>query len=371
MRKKCLLILFSCIFFLLFCLNLSFSYENIGLVLAAVYYPSDDKSCSSDGLKWSNGKVCFDFFDNPPQNQFPSAWTVFVGQDYPVWNDEIRPIFKFEHNIPAGSVIENATFCAYTYWGHCNQVAPRYMCEVGDIYASHIYVPGTIGVPDYNSTVLGSEKLWLPDQAGDPIGSGRYWCVNATEWVADDVANGRGSTSVRLHITQHHVIRDNWASQLRIFSRLHNSSRPYLEVGYEYEVPSPTNRAVVITDSDWRNVIAASVVKVPVLVSEGGSVSPQIRRFLQEYGPNRIYTLGFSSGLDNSFLIGREDVPRLFFPNATKAVYANSREKGIFAGLIGYYLGLPVIFDKSGSYSEIIDLESMSLRRYRSFTFRR
>ena len=230
------------LFYFIFCLNISLSYGNAGAVQAAIYYPTGDKSCSSDGLNWNDGKLCFNFLDKAPQNQFPTSWAVFVGQDLPVWNDETRPVFKFEHGIPRGSVIGNATFCAYAYWGHCNQVAPRYLCEVGDVYASHIFVSGEIGVPDYNSSVLGSEKVWLPDQNGASIGSGRYWCVNATGWVAEDAANGRNSTSVRLHVTEHHAIREEWASQLRIYSRLHNLSQPYLEVDYEYVVPPPTER---------------------------------------------------------------------------------------------------------------------------------
>ena len=338
----------------------------IGSINAEVYYPEDDKSCSSDGINWSDGNICFDFFDKPSQNQFPSGWAIFVGQDLPMWNDEIRPIFKFEHNIPIGSMIENATFCAYSYWGHCNQVAPRYLCDVGDVYASHIYVPGEIDVPDYNSTVLGTERLWLPDLNGAPIGSGRYWCLNATGWVADDVENGRTTTSIRLHITNHHAIMDNWASQLRIYSGLNNFSRPYLEVQYSHEVPSPAGRSVIITNSDWMNVISAAGVRVPVLVSETGTVTPEIGRFLDEYGPDYIYTIGFGSGLSNSFEIGTGDVPRMFFPNATKAVYASSREKGIFASLIGSYLELPVVFEKTG-YSEFLDLENMSIQGIQGF----
>src|SRR4030042_7052506 len=93
MRKKFLLILISCILYLIFCLNLFLSYENIteygrfpGLVRAAVYYPSDDKSCISDGLNWGNGGNCTDIFVISPYS--PNVWTVYAGQDVLVWNDE-------------------------------------------------------------------------------------------------------------------------------------------------------------------------------------------------------------------------------------------------------------------------------------------
>jgi hypothetical protein len=108
-------------------------------------------------------------------------------------------------------------------------------------------------------------------------------------------------------------------------------------------------------------VVSAGAVRNPFLVSESGDITPEIQRFVQDYNPDYIYTLGMDYWSGNSFQITKEDVSRLFFPNTTKAVYAASKEKGIFASLIGNYLGIPVVFDKAGNYSEFLDLEAMTI----------
>ncbi|MCX6814142.1 MAG: hypothetical protein NTY20_00610 [Candidatus Aenigmarchaeota archaeon] len=114
-------------------------------------------------------------------------------------------------------------------------------------------------------------------------------------------------------------------------------------------------------------MVSAGVVRLPVIVSETNGISSEILRFIQDYKPDYIYTIDLDYGLTNSFEITKEDVPTLFFPNATKAVYAKSREKGIFASQIGKYLGLPVVFEKTGYYSEFIDLEIMSIPEIQNF----
>ncbi len=195
---------------------------------AKMYYPSDDKTCWSNGLNWSDGGNCSDYFQS-------YNGVVYLGQDGIVWNDEGRSIFKFDYNLPSNSIVENATFCAYIFYGLCHQNGPYYMCDVGDTYASHIYIPGNIGVAEYNSSILGSEKLWLSNQGlNAPIGGGKYWCINVTDWVIDDSSNNRTSTSIRLNISSHHALSDSYASQVRIYSRLNStiSVIPYLDINY-------------------------------------------------------------------------------------------------------------------------------------------
>lgn len=80
----------------------------------------------------------------------------------------------------------------------------------------------------------------------------------------------------------------------------------------EQEIPLPTNHSIIITTPDWENVISAGSVHAPVLVSETGSVTPQIQRFIQDYKPDYIYTIGFDSGLNGSFEIAKEDVRDCF-----------------------------------------------------------
>ncbi|MEM7815555.1 MAG: hypothetical protein QXN71_00360 [Candidatus Aenigmatarchaeota archaeon] len=138
--------------------------------------------------------------------------------------------------------------------------------------------------------------------------------------------------------------------------------------GFAYEeIPYPTNKSLLITNSEWRNVVAASPLEIPVLVSESGSITPEIERFIHDYKPDLIYTVGFSIGLNNSFEITKGQIDDFFFPNATMAVYVNNMEKGIFAGMIGKYLGIPVVFDKINNYTDVIDLENMNLQEIQDF----
>ncbi len=125
---------------------------------------------------------------------------------------------------------------------------------------------------------------------------------------------------------------------------------------------------LIITSAEQRNVLSAVPAKAPVLVAD--SITPEVMRFIEDYKPDWIYTVGFSSGLGNSSRILYNQVPGLFFPNASRAVYVNgsSREKGILASQIAYYLDMPVVFERDGgSYSEIIDLENMSLQEIGDF----
>ncbi len=123
------------------------------------------------------------------------------------------------------------------------------------------------------------------------------------------------------------------------------------------EIPIPTNRSLLITNSSWRNVLAASAVPVPVIVAD--EIGSGVLGFIEEYEPDYIYTLGLSMERENSFGIGREDVAGLFFPNGSRRVYVDSREKGVFASALAKYMGIPLAFEKYDGF-EYIDLSGNS-----------
>jgi hypothetical protein len=145
------------------------------------------------------------------------------------------------------------------------------------------------------------------------------------------------------------------------------------------DAPLPTGRSMILaSDADPRNVLAAIPARVPLLVvGSDGTVTPEAQSFIDEYEPDAIYTIGFSAGLDNSYVISRSRVAGLFFPNATQAVLANGsglmdgtgRAEAIIASSMAYYLGVPVLFDRHGWPDGLgmIDLENMSTREVQEF----
>ncbi|MBN2043317.1 MAG: hypothetical protein JW754_05955 [Candidatus Aenigmarchaeota archaeon] len=83
--------------------------------------------------------------------------------------------------------------------------------------------------------------------------------------------------------------------------------------------------------------------------------------FIEDYKPDHIYTMGFDANMTNSSEITYEDVPGLFFPNATETIYVEDLTKSILASNLAHYMGIPIVFDQGqGSYSEVLDLEGMS-----------
>ena len=123
--------------------------------------------------------------------------------------------------------------------------------------------------------------------------------------------------------------------------------------------PTPTNHSMIISSGEWQNVLAAVPVRVPLIVS--GGLTGEVQRFIYDYQPDYIYTLGLDLGLNNSYSIGPEDVPGLFFPNETGAVYADDRDSAVLGSQLAYYMDLPLVFDSSGwNPSGLVDLSGMS-----------
>jgi len=124
-------------------------------------------------------------------------------------------------------------------------------------------------------------------------------------------------------------------------------------------IPTPTDRSIIISTPDFRNIISGVPSRLPLLVTYTGSLTNEIQKFISEYQPDYIYTLGFSAGLENSYEIEYNEIPDLFFPNATQAIFVQNRTKAILASALAYYLHIPVIFEPSSNY-EVLDLESMT-----------
>jgi hypothetical protein len=124
------------------------------------------------------------------------------------------------------------------------------------------------------------------------------------------------------------------------------------------KTPQPTEHSLVLTTTDFRNIMTITPTRLPLLVVE--SLSPEAEKFITEYQPDYIFTLGFSAGLNNSYEIDYEDIPKLFFPNATMAIHAESRDKAILGSAIAHYMGIPFVFETDDRY-EIIDLENKTI----------
>lgn len=80
----------------------------------------------------------------------------------------------------------------------------------------------------------------------------------------------------------------------------------------EPQIPKPTDHSLILSNSDWKNIISAVPTRLPVIVSD--SLTGEVEKFINEYGPDYIYTLGFSLGLNNSYEIQYTQIPELFFP---------------------------------------------------------
>ena len=122
------------------------------------------------------------------------------------------------------------------------------------------------------------------------------------------------------------------------------------------EIPKPTNHSLVISNTDWKNALSVVPIKLPVIISN--NITDGVLKFIKEYEPDYIYTLGFSLNLSKSYEVSYTQVPELFFPNATEAVYAATKEHAILASQIAYMLDIPLVFEKSG-YEHIINFSSV------------
>ena len=132
----------------------------------------------------------------------------------------------------------------------------------------------------------------------------------------------------------------------------------------EPQIPEPTDRSLIVTNSEWKNILSATPTRLPVIVSD--SLTGEVEKFINEYGPDYIYTLGFSSDLNNSYEIHYTQIPGLFFPDAAQAVYAADKTKAIMGSNLAYYLGVPLIFEEDQNY-EPINLESKTIGEIQDF----
>jgi len=126
----------------------------------------------------------------------------------------------------------------------------------------------------------------------------------------------------------------------------------------ESQIPQPTDRSLIITNKEWKNIISAISTKLPLIVSD--SPDDKIYKFINEYNPDYIYTLGLSLGFNNSYQIEYNQVSSIFFANSTQAIYTEDRTKAILGSNLAYYLDLPIIFNEDSKY-ELINLENMEI----------
>jgi hypothetical protein len=123
--------------------------------------------------------------------------------------------------------------------------------------------------------------------------------------------------------------------------------------------PAPTNRSMIISSTAWEGVLSAAPARVPLIVSDG--LTGNVQKFIEDYGPDYIYALGLELGLNNSYQIGLGDVPGLFFPNETRAVYAGDRDRAVLGSQLAYYMGVPLVFESGGwEPSELVDLSGLA-----------
>jgi len=199
--------------------------------------PLWDANCYSGG-NYDYGFVNCSTSGNPEQGS-GYANTISVGNDVYFFYTDLRGLFTFNTTVPAGSNITNATFCGYVDFGFCNQNGQTYFpCQVGDINASQ-FIPNSLSNPsisDYNSTNISTTKIFMPSALSGTGVSG-WLCINVTDWLQNNTANGRNTTGVRLAITQY--IEDSGANFLRMPSHSSSSTtlRPYLYYEWEEAVP--------------------------------------------------------------------------------------------------------------------------------------
>lgn len=101
---------------------------------------------------------------------------------------------------------------------------------------------------------------------------------------------------------------------------------------------------LIISNSSWRNVLAATPADAPLLVTD--RVTPQHRRLIDAYGPEDVFVLGdvALNGL-NATRLDRNGLRATFFPDAGERLYVEGREKAVAAAQLARAQGVPVVFE--------------------------
>jgi len=126
------------------------------------------------------------------------------------------------------------------------------------------------------------------------------------------------------------------------------------------------NNSIFIVDNVPTNIISALPLRMPLLIYDGQN-GEEIRDFIEDYKPERIYLLGVNltyNSINASMIkINRSDVQK-FFGNES-AVYISDlsdKEKVIYASMIAYYTHAPILLpgDSTNGYEEIINASEKS-----------
>ncbi len=119
------------------------------------------------------------------------------------------------------------------------------------------------------------------------------------------------------------------------------------------------HNSLILTTPSWKSIISSIPTGLPIIVAD--NITINIQDFISRYSPDCIYTLGFDANLNNSYMIYYDQIPSLFFQNSTKAIYVDNKTKGVFASELASYLNIPIIFEPSDQYDEIINTSNMTI----------
>ncbi|NOX71637.1 MAG: hypothetical protein GXO64_02970 [Candidatus Micrarchaeota archaeon] len=118
------------------------------------------------------------------------------------------------------------------------------------------------------------------------------------------------------------------------------SDTVYYVINRSYSGIELSERPLIITNTPF-----FGPPDIPTLFQYNSTSSPYIERFIENYNPDRIYTIDFLSALPNSVRVTLSEAPFVFYPNTTEAVlYPSNETLAIFASEFASYLGLPLIF---------------------------
>lgn len=122
--------------------------------------------------------------------------------------------------------------------------------------------------------------------------------------------------------------------------------------------PTPTASSLVMTTPEWRNVASVAALNNTIFVVEE-NVTERIMGWVDRNEPDYMFTLGFDAGMNNSYEIGYDDVPGLFYPGVDGCVLAETMEEAVLGSQIAALLGVPLVFEQGGCI-DVIDVRGMT-----------
>jgi hypothetical protein len=300
------------------------------------------------------------------ESQSLTDWTI---ENQCVKNESLKFPITLNRTLPWGMAIDSYKYGNYYLEFYCTQYYDG--CSYNSLYRN-VTVPENANYLIYywdhstDDTCHGFSKHKIESLNGS--------IILDTGWIKPETINCGGPSHIWIWNETKINIEDYRNQEIKLWFGIKDDGDTitgnfmvvdYLYFELEPQVPSPTNRSLIITSQEWKNVISVAPVKVPVLVAD--KLNAQIEKYIEGYNPDHVYTLGFSAGLENSYEIGYEDVPELFFPNSTKAIYVENRTESVFASSLAYYLDIPVIFNKTKyNFSKIMDLSEFSAEEIQS-----